>query len=68
MTTNTACFIVFQTLNCSVLRNSEACGYTFRDARKGNNHDNLYFDIGTREAAADPHDKNMYGKSSFSVL
>lgn len=60
--------LVFQTLNCSVLRNSEACQYTFRDVRKRNNHANLYFDIGMREAAADPHDKDMYGISSFSVL
>lgn len=59
---------VFQTLNCFMLRTSEVCGYTYRDARKGNSHANLHFDRGKREAAADLHDKNMYGMSSFNVL
>lgn len=51
-----------------MVRNSEACKYTFIDAGKENRHANLHFVIAMTEAAADSYDKNMYWMRNFSVL
>lgn len=48
-----------------MVRNSEACEYTFIDAGKGNRHANLHFVIAMTEAAADSYDKNMYWISAY---